>query len=509
MGRTFLLGIDLGTSGVRALLMDDRGSVAGSCSEEYPLATPRPAWAEQSPEHWWRATRRAVRRLLAQTATEPCAIAGIGLTGQMHGSVFLDRHGEVVCPAILWCDQRTEEECEEITRLAGKKRVLAVTCNPVLTGFQAPKIVWLRKHRPEAWRRVAKVLLPKDYLRYLLTGLFATDVSDASGTSLLDVRKRRWSQEMIEATGICRSMLPEVFESPVQTGTVSAEAARATGLRAGTPVTAGAGDQAAGAVGSGIVEEGLVSVSLGTSGVVFAHARTPSRDPQGRLHTFCHAVPGAWHLMGVTLSAGGSYRWFRDAFWSPGNTAHSARRYREMEQAAARVPAGCDGLLFLPYLSGERCPHPDPRARGVFFGLSLSHDRSHAARSILEGVAFGIRQCVEMMDSAGVNTGRRFRITGGGSRSRLWVQICADILAREMVRLNVDEGPAYGAAILAGASAGVFPDVPSACRRLVRERQVFTPDGKRATLYDKLYHVYRELYASLRRSFADLAGAVS
>jgi len=509
MARQYLLGIDLGTSGVRALLMDEGGMVVCSRSCDYPLKIPRPGWAEQEPNDWWRATCRAVRELLEQAPVRPRDIAAAGLTGQMHGSVFLDGRGDVVCPAILWCDQRTGAECEEITRRVGRRRVLEVTCNPVLTGFQAPKILWLQRNSPAAWHRVAHVLLPKDYLRFRLTGEFATDVSDASGTSLFDVRKRRWSPEMMEAVGVRPSLLPEPFESPALTGSVSPQAARLTGLLAGTPVAAGAGDQAAGGIGSGIVEEGRVSLSLGTSGVVFVHASRPLRDRQGRLHTFCHAVPGAWHLMGVMLSAGGSYRWFRDAFWTAGGRRRSRSIYGEMERAASAIPPGCDGLLFLPYLSGERCPYPDPNARAVFFGLSLTHSIAHAARSILEGVAFGIRDSVELMREAKVPVGKTFRVTGGGSRSDLWVSICADVLGRKMARLAVDEGPAYGAAMIAATAIGLFPDVPAACRRLVKERRVFTPDRNRATLYARLYPVYRNLYASLRGSFADLARVTS
>ena len=503
MGTAKLIGIDVGTTGAKAVLMDAAGAIRASATEEYPLLTPKPAWAEQNPDAWWAATCRALRRLLSESRTRPGDIVGVGLTGQMHGSVFLDADNRVVCPAILWCDQRTGAECREITRRAGERRVRAITCNPVLTGFQAPKILWLMRNRPAAWRRVRKVLLPKDYVRFRLTGAFATDVSDASGTSLLDVRRRRWSPEMLAALKLPPSFLPDVFESAETAGSVSREGMKATGLAEGTPLAAGAGDQAAGGVGAGIVEPGLLSLSLGTSGVAFAHADRPLLDPGGRLHTFCHAVPGAWHLMGVMLSAGGSWRWCRDTLRPELRGRLDA--YASMEKEAAKAPPGSGGVLFLPYLTGERCPHPDPAARGVFFGLSLAHTRAHLLRSVLEGVAFGLKDSVEIMAGIGLPLGRKFRISGGGAKSDLWCSIFADVLDRSMVRLLSEEGPSQGAALLAGVAAGVYPDVRGACRAMVGAGRAFTPTRKRATLYARLYPLYRELYTSLKARFASLA----
>ena len=496
----YLMGIDVGTTGVKLVIIDSRGGGITSETQEYPLLTPRPGWAEQNPADWWSATAKGIRNLLEKSGVEAGDIKGIGLTGQMHGSVFLDGRNNVLCPAILWCDQRTAKECGEITNIVGESRVFEITCNPVLTGFQAPKILWLRNNNPEIYRRVARILLPKDYIRFLLTGEFATDVSDASGTSLFDVRKRTWSDEILEKLDIPRGFLPACSESPQITGSVTASASEATGLKTGTPVVAGAGDQAAGAVGSGIVEEGLVSVSLGTSGVVFAHSDDIFVDPRGRLHTFCHAVPGKWHLMGVMLSAGGSLRWLRNTFFSEGES------YDTLTAMAEKVAPGGEGLIFLPYLTGERCPYPDPEARGVFFGLSLKHGREHMVRSVLEGVTFGLKDSVEIMKEIGLPAGKRFRISGGGGKSDMWCQMIADVFKGDTVRLACEEGPSYGAAILAGTGAGIYRDVQSACRQLIREEsRIFRPDMKKNAVYAKYDALYNRLYGALEREFDKLS----
>ncbi len=501
----YLMGIDVGTSGVKVLIINREGVVVSSDTEEYPLLTPRPGWAEQNPSDWWTASVQGIKSIINKSGISPEDIKGIGLTGQMHGSVFLDKENRVVHPAILWCDQRTTKECEEITNAVGESKVLDITCNPVLTGFQAPKIIWMRNNKPQLYKKITKVLLPKDYIRFLLTGKFATDVSDASGTSLFDVRERRWSDEILKKLKLSKELLPESFESTEITGYVTKDASKATGLKEGTPVVAGAGDQAAGGVGNGIVEEGFVSVSLGTSGVVFAHSEELFVDPKGRLHTFCHAVPGKWHLMGVMLSAGGSFRWLRDTFFT--NGGKSENTYDAMTSLASRVPPGSEGLIFLPYLTGERCPYPDPEARGVFFGLSLRHKKEHIVRAVMEGITFGLKDSVRIMEEIGLSVGDKFRISGGGSKSNLWRQMMADIFQGNTVRLVSEEGPAYGAAILAGTGVGLYKDVTTACKKIIREdeKSFLKPDRKNSAVYDRFYGLYKNLYRVLEEQFDKLA----
>lgn len=489
---SYLLGIDVGTSGTKTLLIDSQGRMVASSTSEYPLSTPQPGWAEQNPEDWYRAAVATIREVLSQSGIDPSEIAGVGLSGQMHGAVFLDGEGAVIRPSLLWCDQRTGAECREITERVGAENLVRITCNPVLTGFQAPKVVWLKNHEPERYAQVRKVLLPKDYIRYRLTGEFATEVSDASGTSFLDVPHRRWSEEVLSALEIPTEWLPEVYESDVPSTRISPQGASETGLREGTPVVGGGGDQAAGAVGNGIVEPGIISSTVGTSGVVFAYSDTPAFDPQLRLHTFCHAVPGKWHAMGVQLSAGGSLRWFRDSLMP--NT------YETLVEIASTAPPGSEGLIFLPYLTGERTPHPDPNARGVYFGLSLRHGQSHMIRAVLEGVAYGLRDSFEIMKEMGVPMSQ-VRASGGGARSALWRQIQADVTGHPHVTINVDEGPAYGVALLAGVGAGVWRSVPEACRATISVVNETRPEPASQSVYEDFYGVYRSLYPALKDAF--------
>jgi len=506
----YLLGIDVGTTGSKALLVDANGAVIASATTEYPMFTPQPLWSEQNPANWWSATVTSIQQVLQQGGVRADQVAGVGLTGQMHGLVLLDAKGEVLRPCIMWNDQRTAAQCAAITHKVGAQNVLRLTGNPVLPGFTAPKIAWVQAHEPDVYARAAKVLLPKDYARYRLTGGFFSEVSDASGTSLFDVGQRQWSDEMLAALGLPREWLPEVTESPEVSARVSAAAAEATGLLEGTPVVGGGGDQAAQAVGTGIIAEGVVSATLGTSGVVFAASDTYRVEPEGKLHAFCHAVPGMWHLMGVMLSAAGSFRWYRDALGDleriqADETGCDA--YDLLTEAAAEVPPGCEGLLFLPYLSGERTPYPDPNARGVFFGITLRHGKAHLTRAVLEGVTYGLRDSLELMRALGLSI-QQVRASGGGARSPLWRQMLADVFDTEIVTVKVTEGAAYGAALLAGVGAGVFRDVAQACETAVRVTGRTEP-GPAVSTYADYYPRYRALYPALAPEFETMAEVVS
>jgi xylulokinase len=507
---TYLLGIDVGTTGSKALLIDAGGAVAAEVTTEYTMATPRPLWAEQEPEDWWSATVASIRGIIEQSGAPPAQIVGVGLTGQMHGLVLLDGQGRVLRPCIMWNDQRTGQQCAAITKQVGAKKLLELTGNPVLPGFTAPKIVWVRENEPAVFKDVAHVLLPKDYVRYRLTGEFFGEVSDASGTSLFDVGKRRWSDEMLAALEIPRVWLPEVTESPVASATLSAEAAAQTGLAPGTPVVGGGGDQAAQAVGSGIIGEGLVSATLGTSGVVFAASDSYRIEPEGRLHAFCHAVPGKWHLMGVMLSAAGSFRWYRDTL-GEAELTRAAQENRDpydlLTEAAATVEPGSEGLLFLPYLTGERTPHPDPNARGAFVGLTLRHTKAHLTRAVLEGVSYGMCDSLRLMRELGLSI-RQVRASGGGARSELWRQMLADVFDAEIVTLNVTQGAAYGAALLAGVGVGVHASVTAACEQVVKLTGRAVP-GDAAKVYSAYYPRYRALYPALAAEFAALTRVVA
>jgi xylulokinase len=496
----YLLGLDIGTSGAKALLCDLEGHVLATSLAEYPLATPRPLWSEQNPTDWWRGAQQAVHTAIQQSGVDPHAIVGLGLTGQMHGAVFLDANDSVIRPALLWNDQRTAAECAEITARVGAARLIELAGNPALTGFQAPKILWLRNHEPEHYARVARVLLPKDYIRLLLTGIAASDVSDAAGTLLLDLRTRDWSDEILAQLGILRSWLPQVFEGPQQTGTLLPDVAAALGLPVGLPVAAGGGDNAAAAVGTGVVCAGVVSSSIGTSGVLFAHSDTIALDPLGRLHTFCHTVPGQYHLMAVTLSAGGSFRWFRDTLKPAGPLS-----YDDLTALAAPIAPGADGLLFLPYLSGERTPHLDPLARGAFVGLTTRHTLGHMVRAVMEGVVFSLNDGLQIMRELGLPL-EQIRATGGGGRSPLWRQMQADIYGAEVASLAAEEGPAYGAALLAGVTAGVFESVHAAADRCVVVSGRTAPNPQAMARYAQIYPIYRDAYAAMRTTFERLAG---
>ncbi len=501
-GNIKFLGIDVGTGGTRALIIDEQGRVVASGSEEHaPFASPQPGWAEQLPQDWWRACGVAVRRALDASGCGGDEIACVGFSGQMHGAVLLAASDEVVRPALIWCDQRTEPQVEALSDLFGAQGLIHLTCNPPLTNFTLTKLLWVRENEPKNWERVAHVMLPKDYVRFRLTGERATDVADASGTLLLDVAQRQWSSEVLSRTGIDRQLLPALWESPEICGRVSSRGAEATGLRAGTPVVAGAGDQAAGAVGMGIVRPGAVSATIGTSGVVFAATDGPALDPKGRVHTFCHAIPGRWHVMGVTQAAGLSLRWFRDRFGagldSPA-TNDGRDPYDRMCEEAAAAPPGSDGVFWAPYLMGERTPHCDPNARAALVGLSASHTRAHVIRAILEGVAFSLRDSFTIFREMNVPV-ERIRLGGGGSRSLLWRQIQADVYGHAVEVVQAEEGAAYGAAILAGTGAGNWRSVDEACDAVVQTAHKIQPDSKSGAILDHAYLTYRRIYPALRQ----------
>jgi len=495
---TYLLGVDVSTTATKALLIDERGEVVAVAATEYDFDTPQPLWSEQDPALWWHGAIVSIRRLFSQTGIDPADVHGVGLTGQMHGLVLLDGAGQVLRPSILWNDQRTAAQCDQIRDRIGKAKLIQSTGNDALTGFTAPKILWVRDHEPAIYARVHHILLPKDYVRYQLTGEQAMDCADGAGTLLLDLQKRDWSSEMLDALEIPRAWLPTIYEGPAITGHITADAATATGLRAGTPVIAGGGDQAAQAVGVGAVQEGIIALTLGTSGVVFGSVNHPFFEPEGRLHAFCHSVPGRWHLMGVMLSAAGSLRWYRDTI-APGVS------YDELLKPAATIRAGSEGLLFLPYLTGERTPHPDPLARGAFIGLTVRHTLPHMTRAVLEGVAFGLRDSFELMKGIGLSTIQQVRVSGGGARSPLWRQILADVLGSELVTVNTTEGAAYGAALLAGVGTGVWDNVDAACAAAIHTTGSTTPNAETLRYYNDAYAQYGQLYPLLKPVFANLA----
>ncbi len=488
-----LLGIDVSTTATKAILVDRDGTVRASGSATYGYEIPRPQWSEQDPALWWDGARRAIRAALAEAGATGHDVIAVGLTGQMHGAVLLDASDRPVRPAILWNDQRTGAECDAIREAVGPERLVEITGNDALTGFTAPKLLWVRRHEPDAWRRVAHLLLPKDYVRLQLTGEHAVDKADGAGTLLFDLAARDWSPEVVAALGLDPAILPPSAEGPETTGGISAAAADATGLLAGTPVVAGGGDQAANAVGVGAIDPGFVALSLGTSGVVFAATDRPIVEPAGRVHAFCHAVPERWHLMSVMLSAAGSLRWFRDAM-APGTP------FADLVAEAEDVPAGSDGLWFLPYLSGERSPHPDPLARGAFIGLTVAHERRHLTRAVLEGVAHGLRDGLDLMESAGMPHPSQIRASGGGLASPLWRQILADVLEVEIAGTATVEGAAFGAALLAAPAGGLAVSVSEMVQRATEVRPMAEP-GPAAADYAERHVVHRELYPALAPLF--------
>lgn len=504
----YLIGIDLGTSGIKTVLFDERGNTVASAAAEYPMHQPRNGWAEQTPSDWWLACTETLRQVMSRSGVAAADVKGIGLSGQMHGLVMLDEHGQVIRDCILWCDGRTGAECAEINGRIGEKRLVEITANPALTGFTAGKILWVRRHEPELYARCRQILLPKDYLRYKLTGEYAAEVSDASGMNLLDVPNRRWSLEVLEKLKISASLLPPVRESCEVAGRVTAEAAALTGLAQGTPVVGGAGDNMAAAIGTGIVESGRAFTTLGTSGVVFAHSDNVAIDPGGRVHTFCSAVPGAWSVMSCTLAAGLSLQWLRNNLFSEEiQTAKGLGQdpYAIMDHQAAKVPIGANRLLYLPYLMGERSPLLDPDARGVFFGLSNIHTKYDMLRAVLEGVVFSQRQCLDILAGMGVQFGVMLA-TGGGGTSPLWRQMLADNFEHPVTTVQNREGPALGAAILAGVGVGIYPSVQEACRNIVRINRPDAPIKENSEEYLPYYELYCSLYPQLKNAFHILAG---
>jgi xylulokinase len=490
----FFLGIDTSTTSSKALLIDEGGNVVAVASSPHTLQTPKPLWSEQDPHEWWEAVSASIRIMLEKAGIGGEEVAAVGLTGQMHGLVLLDEGGNVLRPAILWNDQRTQGQCDEIHRRIGMEKFIQITGNVALTGFTAPKILWVKENEPDVFAKAKHVLLPKDYVRYKLTGEYAMDKAGGAGTVLFDLKARNWSDEVLSTLEIPRTWMPKTFEGTEVTSYVTEEAALLTGLKAGTPVMAGGGDQSAGAVGVGAVKPGVIGLTVGTSGVVFATTPSALIEPEGRLHAFCHAVPGMWHFMGVMLSAAGSLQWYRD-------TLAPNISFDDLLKEAESIPAGSDGLQFLPYLSGERTPHPDPLARGAFIGLTLRHNRAHMTRAVLEGVAFGLKDSFTLIQNSGLGNITQVRVSGGGSKGALWRQIMATVLNAELVSVNTTEGGAYGAALLAGVGMGAWSDVAAACKACIKITGRTQPSPVEADTYQKAYELYRDLYPILKASF--------
>ncbi len=503
----YLLGVDLGTSGTKTVLFDVNGQAIASETVEYPLHQPQNGWAEQAPEDWWDAARTTIRSVIEQSGVDAADIKGLGISGQMHGLVLLDADGNVLREAILWCDGRTQEECDEITNTIGRERLIQITANPALTGFTAGKILWVRKHEPELWAKVRHILLPKDYVRFKLTGEYASEMSDASGTNLLDVPNRCWSKEILDALNIDDNLMPRLTESSDVAGYITSEAAQVTGLVPGTPVAGGAGDNAAAAVGTGVVVEGKAFTTIGTSGVVFAHSDKVQIDPQGRVHTFCAAVPGAYTVMSCTLAAGLSLKWYRDTFCQAEIDAAKEMDtdpYILMNQQAEKSPIGANRLIFLPYLMGERSPLLDSNARGAFIGLSAIHTRKDLLRAVMEGVTYSQRQNLDVLRAMHVAPDTMLAC-GGGAKSPFWRKMMADVFNMPVKTVKNTEGPALGAAILAGVAAGIYKDIPTACAQVIRENEPLTPGTAEHNAYERVYSVYESLYPALKGAYSELA----
>ena len=503
----YLLGVDLGTSGTKTVLFDVNGQAIASETVEYPLHQPQNGWAEQAPEDWWDAARTTIRSVIDQSGVNAQDIKGLGISGQMHGLVLLDADGNVLREAILWCDGRTQEECDEITNTIGRERLIQITANPALTGFTAGKILWVRKHEPELWAKVRHILLPKDYVRFKLTGEYGCEMSDASGTNLLDVPNRCWSKEILDALNIDDNLMPRLTESSDVAGYITSEAAQVTGLIPGTPVAGGAGDNAAAAVGTGVVVEGKAFTTIGTSGVVFAHSDKVQIDPQGRVHTFCAAVPGAYTVMSCTLAAGLSLKWYRDTFCQAEIDAAKEMDtdpYILMNQQAEKSPIGANRLIFLPYLMGERSPLLDSNARGAFIGLSAIHTRKDLLRAVMEGVTYSQRQNLDVLRQMHVAP-ETMLACGGGAKSPFWRKMMADVFNMPVKTVKNTEGPALGAAILAGVAAGIYKDIPTACAQVIRENEPLTPGTAEHNAYERVYSVYESLYPALKGAYGELA----
>ncbi|MCF7808323.1 MAG: xylulokinase [Candidatus Marinimicrobia bacterium] len=502
--QTFL-GIDVGTSGIKTVLIDHAGRVLLTDIEEHSFTTPEPLHAESDPEDWWTGTVTSLKRVCEFARLHSHEIAAVGLTGQMHGLVILDKHRAVLRPCIMWNDQRTASQCMQITKTIGSDELLKITGNQVLPGFTAPKILWVAEHEPDIYAKINHVLLPKDYIRLKLTGELVTDVSDASGTSLLDVADRAWSSTITTKLGIDRSWLPQLMESQEVSGYVSAEAADRTGLPQGIPVVSGAGDQAAGGIGAGITASGRASIVLGTSGVVFAQSSAYETHETGLIHSFCHALPETWHVMGVTLSAAGSFKWYKDLFSRSGQAgAAQSDPYDQLIREAVTTPPGAEGLFFLPYLSGERTPHPDPLARGSFFGLTLRHERGHMTRALLEGVSFSLRDALSLIHKMGIEP-TEFRISGGGARSPFWRQLIADVIQAEVITTTSTEGAPYGAAMLAVVAAGEYNSAAEAADAMIMVQDRHTPDSKLSEYYDEAFSLYQSLYNEFKQSYTRIS----
>ncbi len=501
----YYLGIDIGTSGTKTLCMDSKGEILGQSTVEYDVDMPKPMWTQQHPDLWWQAVKKTVIGALKASKIKGTEVKAIGLSGQMHGSVFLDAKQQVIRPALLWNDQRTSKECEEITKLAGGREALIdMVANPALTGFTAPKLLWLRNNEPKNYAKLKHLLLPKDEIRRRLTGELATEVSDASGMLLLDVVNRKWSDKLLSKLQIDSSILAKVYESEEVTGTLLPEVASELGLSKDCKVVGGAGDCAAGAVGNGVVKSGVLTASLGTSGVVFCQSDEPQYDRMGRLHTFCHAVRGKWHMMGVTLSAAGSWQWFMANLCSDLLNKKGAKPHEVLNTEAAAAVPGCNGLYFLPYLAGERTPHADANARGCWIGLTNAHGRGEIARSVMEGVAYSLRDSLEIIRSLDVPI-KEVRVSGGGAKSVLWRQILADCFHQPSCTINAEQGAAYGVALLAAVGDGAYKNIEEACKATIRVVEKLPPKKSDSKVYDKAYPIYQSLYQSLKGEFAKIA----